>query len=30
MGALAEIAQQFSVDTMVTKIEAEYYALVTA
>jgi glycosyltransferase involved in cell wall biosynthesis len=30
MGALAEIARQFSVDTMVTKIEAEYYALVSA
>jgi glycosyltransferase involved in cell wall biosynthesis len=30
MGALAEIAQQYSVDTMVTNIEAEYYALVSA
>jgi len=30
MGALAEIAQQYSVDTMVTKVEAEYYALVSA
>jgi glycosyltransferase involved in cell wall biosynthesis len=30
MGALAEIAQQYSVDTMVTKIEAEYYALLSA
>ncbi len=30
MGALAEIAQQFSAETMVTKIEAEYYALVSA